>query len=287
MTGPNGFEIQGSHLPVAPPVPQEILKALEQNAADEAISCLLPDRQQIQARYVAGVNGFEIQGSHLPVAPPVPQEILKKRLRENTPTPGYVRCWYQRFEIKVSHLPVAPPVPQEILKALEQYAADEARRVLDDGNTMCVASPNGFEIQESHLPVAPPLPQKILKALDQNAADGACGVVDYGQYSGQLAVDQIHCYLFWDLNKYSSHYVYCETIPIVYTQLQIVMVLLDSLSKSGYLLKGILALGPGSVKENGSSAETEYSHHRLATLLVSTGSKSRAAIWLWLLQAHR
>ncbi|CAH1155282.1 unnamed protein product [Phaedon cochleariae] len=53
-----------------------------------------PDGQQIQARYVAGPNGFEIQGSHLPVA---------------------------------------PPVPQEILKALEQNAADEARGVVDDG----------------------------------------------------------------------------------------------------------------------------------------------------------
>ncbi|KAJ8920389.1 hypothetical protein NQ315_005255 [Exocentrus adspersus] len=32
----NGFQPQGAHLPVAPPVPAEILKALEQNAADEA-----------------------------------------------------------------------------------------------------------------------------------------------------------------------------------------------------------------------------------------------------------
>ncbi|KAL3276459.1 hypothetical protein HHI36_011840 [Cryptolaemus montrouzieri] len=31
------------------------------------------------------------------------------------------------------HLPVAPPVPAEILKALEQNAADEARGIVDDG----------------------------------------------------------------------------------------------------------------------------------------------------------
>lgn len=32
----NGFQPQGAHLPTPPPIPQEILKALEQNAADEA-----------------------------------------------------------------------------------------------------------------------------------------------------------------------------------------------------------------------------------------------------------
>ncbi|XP_049821469.1 endocuticle structural glycoprotein SgAbd-2 isoform X2 [Aethina tumida] len=32
----NGFQPQGAHLPTAPPVPEEILKALEKNAADEA-----------------------------------------------------------------------------------------------------------------------------------------------------------------------------------------------------------------------------------------------------------
>lgn len=32
----NGFQPQGDHLPTPPPIPEEILKALEQNAADEA-----------------------------------------------------------------------------------------------------------------------------------------------------------------------------------------------------------------------------------------------------------
>lgn len=32
----NGFRADGAHLPTAPPVPAEILKALEQNSADEA-----------------------------------------------------------------------------------------------------------------------------------------------------------------------------------------------------------------------------------------------------------
>ncbi|XP_028179309.1 cuticle protein 3-like [Ostrinia nubilalis] len=34
--GQGGFQPQGAHLPTAPPVPEEILKALEQNARDEA-----------------------------------------------------------------------------------------------------------------------------------------------------------------------------------------------------------------------------------------------------------
>ncbi|KAI8420431.1 hypothetical protein MSG28_008921 [Choristoneura fumiferana] len=34
--GQGGFQPQGAHLPTAPPVPEEILKALAQNAADEA-----------------------------------------------------------------------------------------------------------------------------------------------------------------------------------------------------------------------------------------------------------
>lgn len=32
----NGFVPQGDHLPTPPPIPEEILKALEQNARDEA-----------------------------------------------------------------------------------------------------------------------------------------------------------------------------------------------------------------------------------------------------------
>lgn len=34
--GQGGFQAQGAHIPVAPPIPEEILKALEQNARDEA-----------------------------------------------------------------------------------------------------------------------------------------------------------------------------------------------------------------------------------------------------------
>lgn len=32
----NGFQPQGAHLPTPPPIPEEILRSLEQNAAEEA-----------------------------------------------------------------------------------------------------------------------------------------------------------------------------------------------------------------------------------------------------------
>lgn len=34
--GQGGFQPQGAHIPTSPPIPEEILKALEQNARDEA-----------------------------------------------------------------------------------------------------------------------------------------------------------------------------------------------------------------------------------------------------------
>lgn len=34
----NGFVPQGAHLPTSPPIPPEILKVIEQNAAEEATS---------------------------------------------------------------------------------------------------------------------------------------------------------------------------------------------------------------------------------------------------------
>lgn len=34
--GVNGFVPEGDHLPTPPPIPEEILKVLEQNARDEA-----------------------------------------------------------------------------------------------------------------------------------------------------------------------------------------------------------------------------------------------------------
>ncbi|CAG9770934.1 unnamed protein product [Ceutorhynchus assimilis] len=53
-----------------------------------------PEGEQIQISYQAGENGFIPQGSHIPTA---------------------------------------PPVPEEIQKALEQNLADEARGIVDDG----------------------------------------------------------------------------------------------------------------------------------------------------------
>ncbi|KAL3276460.1 hypothetical protein HHI36_011841 [Cryptolaemus montrouzieri] len=44
------------------------------------------------------------------------------------------------FRASGDHLPVAPPVPAEILKSLEQNAADEAKGIIDDGQYRSGAS---------------------------------------------------------------------------------------------------------------------------------------------------
>ncbi|XP_026739768.1 cuticle protein 3-like [Trichoplusia ni] len=46
----NGFQPQGDHLPTPPPIPEEILKALEQNARDEAAG-IFDDGSYAEAKY--------------------------------------------------------------------------------------------------------------------------------------------------------------------------------------------------------------------------------------------
>ncbi|XP_075981268.1 uncharacterized protein LOC142979921 [Anticarsia gemmatalis] len=46
----NGFVPQGDHLPTSPPIPEEILKALEQNARDEAAG-IFDDGTYAEAKY--------------------------------------------------------------------------------------------------------------------------------------------------------------------------------------------------------------------------------------------
>ncbi|XP_021190321.3 cuticle protein 3 [Helicoverpa armigera] len=48
--GQGGFQPQGAHIPTAPPVPEEILKALEQNARDEAAG-IIDDGQYNPGKY--------------------------------------------------------------------------------------------------------------------------------------------------------------------------------------------------------------------------------------------
>lgn len=66
----------------------------EGTKARGGFSYTAPDGQEVRVEYSADENGFLAHGSHLPVA---------------------------------------PPVPEEIAKAVEQNLADEARGVFDDG----------------------------------------------------------------------------------------------------------------------------------------------------------
>ncbi|CAH2042034.1 unnamed protein product, partial [Iphiclides podalirius] len=63
--GQAGFLPQGAHLPTAPPIPEEILKALEQNAADEAAG-IIDDGQYNPGKYGGGnavAQQYRPQGS--------------------------------------------------------------------------------------------------------------------------------------------------------------------------------------------------------------------------------
>lgn len=40
-------------------------------------SYIAPDGQQVSFSYIADENGFQVQGSHIPTAPPIPPEILR------------------------------------------------------------------------------------------------------------------------------------------------------------------------------------------------------------------
>ncbi|KPJ04109.1 Pupal cuticle protein 27 [Papilio xuthus] len=51
--GQAGFQPQGAHLPTAPPTPEAILKALAQNAADEAAG-IIDDGQYNPGKYGGG-----------------------------------------------------------------------------------------------------------------------------------------------------------------------------------------------------------------------------------------
>ncbi|XP_072942762.1 cuticle protein 3-like [Epargyreus clarus] len=55
--GQGGFQPQGAHLPTAPPTPEAILKALEQNAADEAAG-IIDDGQYNPGKYGGAATGF-------------------------------------------------------------------------------------------------------------------------------------------------------------------------------------------------------------------------------------
>ncbi|XP_030759257.1 cuticle protein 3-like [Sitophilus oryzae] len=62
-------------------------KIAQQEAGDGATAqgsyaYTAPDGQQIAMSYVADANGFHPQGSHVPVAPPMP-ELIKRAVEQN------------------------------------------------------------------------------------------------------------------------------------------------------------------------------------------------------------
>nr|CAD7423102.1 unnamed protein product [Timema monikensis] len=94
----NGFRAEGLHIPTPPPIPEAIasyqtgngisaqeqgylknsgIKDQEAETVQGSYSYTAPDGTPITVTYTADENGYQAQGAHLPVAPPIPVEIQR------------------------------------------------------------------------------------------------------------------------------------------------------------------------------------------------------------------
>nr|CAD7589212.1 unnamed protein product [Timema genevievae] len=186
-----------------------------------AYTFITPDGQTLELRYIANENGFQPQASFLPVAPPIPDEIIES-LKYNAAHPEednlrndilYHSSPSVMMNIWLSPLPhwsnmaltrSSPFWPNPVLST-KMAASKTATRVGDgtkvqasgvlkslgpkeeagpeiqgaytfitpDGQVLelrYIANENGFQPQASFLPVAPPIPDEIIESLKYNAA---------------------------------------------------------------------------------------------------------------------
>ncbi|KAJ8717631.1 hypothetical protein PYW07_005561 [Mythimna separata] len=81
----NGFQPQGDHLPTPPPIPEEILKALEQNARDEAAG-IFDDGyyREAQQQNYNNIRAGVVAGVQKAYLPPVAQSNNQAVVRQST-----------------------------------------------------------------------------------------------------------------------------------------------------------------------------------------------------------
>ncbi|XP_066250678.1 endocuticle structural glycoprotein SgAbd-2-like [Euwallacea similis] len=101
-----------------------ILKLDNQNEGDGNYLYSFETGNGIQAQQQGSAHegaGTQSQGSYSYTSPEGEQIQISYQADENG------------FQAQGSHIPTAPPVPEEIQKAIEQNLADEARGIVDDG----------------------------------------------------------------------------------------------------------------------------------------------------------
>ncbi|XP_060518417.1 uncharacterized protein LOC132697141 [Cylas formicarius] len=193
-----GFQPQGNHLPVAPPIPPEILKALEWNAAHpeeerEEISRPVTGFRGKFAVITTRVNclcarvGFRVIDNMSKISliflavvlvstcaqrrPPVqiqPGQIIKIIRQESDIGPDGSYQWSYETENGISAQEQGRLKNPDTMEAQGQFSF-----TADDGTPIQLqytANEDGFQPQGAHLPTPPPIPAAILRALEYNAA---------------------------------------------------------------------------------------------------------------------
>ncbi|XP_069361657.1 uncharacterized protein [Maniola hyperantus] len=195
----NGFVPQGDHIPG---IPEEILRALEQNARDEAAGIF--DDGSYDERKYGEENSNQQRVSVVTSRPnvfiqsyPTPPTIIQSyptvpTFIQNRPTVATIIDQGSSNEDAVSkyrlpgyRYPTNLVNQQNTLAPVVNGLIQEVTP-RDDGNFYQVeyaADENGFVPKGAHLPTAPPIPDEILRVIEQAARDKEAGVYDDGSYN--------------------------------------------------------------------------------------------------------
>ncbi|KOB64641.1 putative cuticle protein [Operophtera brumata] len=145
----NGFVPQGDHIPTPPPVPEDILKALEQNARDEAAGIYDDAESDKNAELINYKNALTPEG------------------------------YAYSFDTSNGIHKDESATTADGVKALGSYSYTG-----DDGKVYSViysADENGFQPRGDHFPTPPPIPEAIQMVIEQAKKDKEAGITHDGK----------------------------------------------------------------------------------------------------------
>ncbi|RZB39253.1 endocuticle structural glycoprotein SgAbd-8, partial [Asbolus verrucosus] len=192
----NGFHPQGAHLPTPPPIPEAILRSLEQNrvsgfsgddgqyrpqnnygivvvlalvsfaAAARLDSLYLPPSGASRSGGAFAPGGSSSGGAQVPIL----------RLESNNNGDGSYSYAYETGNgISAQEKgQLKNPGSQNEAQSADgsfTYTAPDGQQI----SVSYTADENGFQPQGAHLPTPPPIPDAILKSIQQNKAEAAGG----------------------------------------------------------------------------------------------------------------